>query len=608
MPKKPYHMPTTRPLQVFAFDPGAGREHNNHMTISVPYEPLPEGLTGKYLAVIDYDASAEAFYEPVDLNDPAVLIAGGLAPSEADPRFHQQMVYAVATETIGHFEFALGRPIRWRTRPASRKTDPFHRILRVFPHAFQQANAFYHPDLGAVLFGYFAAPMDNPGEAAPGQTIFTCLSHDIVAHEMTHALIDGQREFLTDATGPDAAAFHEAFADIVALLQHFTYKDALLETIQRTRGRIYARQFDAKVASKAGESPMLLSELTEENPLVGLARQFGNAIEGRRALREAIGTEPDPGLLATLTEPHERGSILVSAIFDAFFTIYIERTLGLLRIAGVNPASAEPGPELHPELASRLVDEATKTASHFMNICIRALDYCPPVDIDFGDFLRAMITADHDLVPSDSYGYRAALIKAFRRTGIIPAGVTSFSEDALRWFSPTERGRALTGPCKGLSHPIAPTGVEVTPEAREQTNSKNAAIINRYAKANAVALGLSADPALKIQVFFQSLTRVSPSGRVTMNFVAELLQQHRVPIDPAWSESPTFIHRGGSVVIFDEDGNVRYTVEKSITKATRLERQQAFHRERVGHRAMAAYTPATAIDERINFQLVHRGG
>jgi len=27
---------------------------------------------------------------------------------------------------------------------------------------------------------------------------------------MTHALVDGQREFLTDATGPDAAAFHEA--------------------------------------------------------------------------------------------------------------------------------------------------------------------------------------------------------------------------------------------------------------------------------------------------------------------------------------------------------------------------------------------------------------
>ena len=76
-----------------------------------------------------------------------------------------------------------------------------------------------------MLFGYFRGRQaDSPGEALPGQTVFTCLSHDIVAHEMTHALIDGQREYLTDATGPGCRRFHEAFADIVALFQHFTYQ------------------------------------------------------------------------------------------------------------------------------------------------------------------------------------------------------------------------------------------------------------------------------------------------------------------------------------------------------------------------------------------------
>src|SRR5688500_20038961 len=36
----------------------------------------------------------------------------------------------------------------------------------------------------------------------------------------------------------------------------------------------------------------------------------------------------------------------------------------------------------------------------------------------FGDFLRAMITADYDLVPGDRHGYREALIEAFRLRGI----------------------------------------------------------------------------------------------------------------------------------------------------------------------------------------------
>ena len=37
----------------------------------------------------------------------------GLEPSEGNPKFHQQMVYAVAMNTIRHFEAALGRKALW---------------------------------------------------------------------------------------------------------------------------------------------------------------------------------------------------------------------------------------------------------------------------------------------------------------------------------------------------------------------------------------------------------------------------------------------------------------------------------------------------------------
>ena len=42
--------------------------------------------------------------------------------------------------------------------------------------------------------------------------MFTCLSHDIVAHETTHAILDGVHRRYIDATHPDTRAFHEAFS------------------------------------------------------------------------------------------------------------------------------------------------------------------------------------------------------------------------------------------------------------------------------------------------------------------------------------------------------------------------------------------------------------
>jgi hypothetical protein len=69
-------------------------------------------------------------------------------------------------------------------------------------------------------------------------------------------------------------------------------------------------------------------------------------------------------------------------------------------------------------------------------MCIRAIDYCPPVDINFGDFLRAIITADLDLVEDDSLDYRLAFIEAFSKRGIYPAGIKHLSVESLSYAAP----------------------------------------------------------------------------------------------------------------------------------------------------------------------------
>ncbi len=427
--------PSLRRLRVYAFDPGLALHMEttviNEITVSVPFEldtegdlsSLKRGPVGEYIEVIDYDPASGVCYAPVDLNDPSLLAQDGLSPSEGNPQFHQQMVYAVAMTTIGHFERALGRVVLWAPRELrdanGRKTgDEYVGQLRIYPHALREANAYYSPGKKALLFGYFTTS-DNDRDNAPGTMVFTCLSHDIIAHEITHALLDGIHPRFAESTNVDTLALHEAFADIVAVFQHFSNPGVLYNQIARTRGN-----------------------LASQNLLAKLAVQFGRAMGRSGALRDALGEidknndwiprQPDARRLDKTTSPHARGAILLAAVFDAFLLIYKTRVADLLRIA-TQGSGVLPEGEIHPDLVGRMAEEAAKSSRHVLQMCIRALDYCPPVDVTFGDYLRAIITADMDLNPEDDHHYRVAIVEAFRRRGIFPRGVRHLSIDTLCW-------------------------------------------------------------------------------------------------------------------------------------------------------------------------------
>src|SRR5260370_26938710 len=126
-----------------------------------------------------------------------------------------------------------------------------------------QANAFYSPDAHAILFGYFAASKTDPGANLPGQTVFTCLTHDIIAHETTHAVVDGIRSYLMEPTNPDVAAFHEAFADVAALFRHFSHTEVLIETLQKTGGQLF--DFQLQSESGGGAQPAIQLDLARPN-------------------------------------------------------------------------------------------------------------------------------------------------------------------------------------------------------------------------------------------------------------------------------------------------------------------------------------------------------
>src|SRR5262245_60730867 len=218
--------PQWRRLRGYAFDPGLSQQFEtvrmNEIVFRVPWEEVGVGPVGEYVEVVDYDPASKCFYDPVDLN--AAVSSDGEDPDEGNPKFHQQFVYAVTMTTIRNFEKALGRRVLWSPRRDETKPhgqwESYVPRLRIYPHAFRGANAYYSPEKKALLFGYFPASASAQGTQLPGGLVFTCLSHDIVAHETTHALLDTIRPKYLAASNPDLLAFHEAFADIVALFQH----------------------------------------------------------------------------------------------------------------------------------------------------------------------------------------------------------------------------------------------------------------------------------------------------------------------------------------------------------------------------------------------------
>jgi hypothetical protein len=580
--------PLYRPLRVYALDPAASVTEGAVAVVNVPYEKVWPGPVGALFRVDPVEPDTGEVWRAVDLNDPAVLIASGRTPSPADPRFHQQMVYAVASLTYAQFRTALGRHVGWGfSRGAdgqvvAEEAEVFDQdagedgadgqdvggdaaererkegdwlVLR--PHGGELRNAWYDRSRGEIRFGYYRAEKEVTGRNVPEGFVFTCLSHDIVVHEVTHALLDGLRAHFLVPTRPDVAGFHEGFADLVAIFQHFSYPELVRAAVRHSRG-----------------------VLTQSQLIMGLARQFGHTTGSAQPLRTAIDVAADgtlkPRRYREEAEEHEMGSVLVSAVFDAYLAVYRRKTERYVRLA-TGGTGVLPDGELPEDLQSVLADEASQLASQFLAACIRAIDYCPPVDIALGEFLRAVLTADYDLVPDDPWGYREAWIDAFGRHGIYPPGVRSLAEDELRWDPPEVSPlRAEPLSFKKLRFEGDPARPSGPGELLRQARELGSLVMGNLRQFGCAAPG---DPALEgdevdrpcVQSI-RSARRVGPDGQVVFDLVAEVTQRRVVRT----ADDGGFVTYGGSTALLGPDGDVRYVIAKNVASVQRLKKQKDF--------------------------------
>lgn len=535
--------PIYRPLKIYTIDPSRHREEGQTAEINVAYEPLKKGPIGFRFEVRKTDDGPLGKYPDVDLDDPNLLMDNGRDPAPTDPIFHHQMVYAVAMTTYAAFRIALGRQISW--------AFPANRLILV-PHAFSEANAFYDRNSRTLKFGWFRVEGSDKIDLPPGAIVYACLSHDIIVHELTHALLDGMRGRF-DRTNGDVGAFHEAFADLVALLLRFSYPTVVEDIIARTKGNL----------RKDDDWLRFVFELAEG--------------KGARALRtiDLAGNKK----YEEQGEEHDRGTILVSAIMDAFVTIYSRKAAPMFHLATDGREQLADDEAMTAELSAQLTHIASRLASHLLTICIRAIDYCPPVDITLGEYLRALITADRDLVPDDPWAYREAFVDAFRKRHIFPGGVRALSEDALLWNQPEKPISIPELNFGNLRFSGDPGRTASAEEAKRQARLVGDTVCSR---SNLSDFGL-ADPADKAAYSgdivepptvesVRTSRRVGPDGQISFDLVAEVVQCRRVQ-RPG---NPEFTFSGGATLILGSEGQVRYVIGKNIKNEERLKRQLQF--------------------------------
>ncbi len=407
--KSVQHRPQMRPptpkamreMSVIAQDPSvrtADRKRIVMSKVTLPAEILSNGPRGYRVHVIDYDSTTELYHGAYELpleygSEPEAWHLGDLSITD-DYRFHAQNVYALVMKTLSRFEFALGRRIGWSFESHQ---------LNVAPHAMVDANAFYSPADQGLVFGYFFD--------VNGKPVYSCLSHDVVVHETTHALVDALREKYMMPSSPDQAAFHEGYSDVIAILSVLSQPE-LIEELLCAEDKIAQKK--RTLAPEKVEIVKL-----QESALLKLAEQMGEEMRGVRgeALRHSVRIAPNPDILKSpeFAEPHRRGEVFSAAVLSAFVHVWHERIVGVEQGDGLGTL----GDGRYS--LRRVAEEGAAVADYLITMLIRGLDYMPPIHVIFGDVLSAILTADIEIRPDDSrYHLRERLIERFAEYGIQP--------------------------------------------------------------------------------------------------------------------------------------------------------------------------------------------
>jgi hypothetical protein len=262
--------------------------------------------------------------------------------------------------------------------------------------------------------------------------------------------------------------------------------------------------------------------------------------------------------------------------------------------------------------AARVAEEGTKAAGHLLGMLLRALDYLPPVELEFGDVLDAVLTADRRLAPDDDHGYRDALDAAFGAFGIAAPLHRIVDEDGV-----------ATDPAAPEEPPLAayPPDPDAGAETRLRYEHLNLAALRsspeavyRFVWNNAAVLGIDVRLPTRVERVLSS-TRVGPDGLVVTEVLADYTQTLRAtagtlpPGIPAPAGMPADQEVelwGGGVLVFDQFGRFRLHQRQPILDVDRQTRRLQYLFDHGVRGRDGSFGASDGLGDKRRFALLHQ--
>lgn len=175
---------------------------------------------------------------------------------------------------------------------------------------------FGGPSLNVVLDKDFALDANYDRTAlnffhGPGVTgtVFTCESADVSCHEMGHAVLDAFKPGLWGVASQEAAAFHESFGDISALMSAILIPSLRASILAANGGNLYTKSRLSRLAEQLG------SALRAQDPDLAEVDCLRSAINSFNY--QDPTTLPSNAAMSTLSsEPHSFSRIFTGAFFE----------------------------------------------------------------------------------------------------------------------------------------------------------------------------------------------------------------------------------------------------------------------------------------------------
>ena len=565
--------------------------------IAVPAERLQRGPRGHRFHVVDVNVGSGKAAAPVVLHDGDAWTYRDRFTADAHPDaatlvadrdFRAQNLYAVAAHTLALFEQYLGRPIPWRSG---------YPQLYLVPQARLEANAFYSREHNAVLFGWLPPLLGKPA-------LYTALSYDVIAHELSHAILDGLRPRFTEPGPPDQLAFHEALADLVAMLSVFDLDGLaahLLDPDQTGKVRLDGDQ----PATDPEQRLAARAATLKASPLLRLAEQLGarraapNTTDPNPALRRSVELPADDSWKSdpAFVEPHRRAEVLVAAFLQTFVTIWASR-LEPLRV------------DVDGMDADRVAEEGVKSARHLLGMALRALDYLPPVDLEFADVIDAVLTADQRLAPDDDHHYRDALTRTFAAFGITPPRHRILDQDRLG-NSATPASYAAYDPDPDTDAALGVRYEHLNLVALRSSPEE----VYQFIWNNAAVLGIDVRFPTRVERVLAS-TRVGPDGLIVNEILADYAQTLHTTADnlppgmhvPAGMAPETVVELwGGGVLVFDQFGRFRLHQRQPLLDLDRQDRRLQYLYDHGVRGADGSFGVSDGLGDLRRFAQLHQG-